>query len=96
MMIKPLLIHLPTALPDLPFRPSEWSDITHLDHSGNKVRSEGLWVVDVGFNCGVSGTSIVENLIRVKKTLLVDQVLVVVVVKGGRGLKIQRCQVVVS
>jgi hypothetical protein len=32
----------------------------------------------------------------VQKSLLANKVLVVVVLKGGRGLKVQRCQVVVT
>lgn len=88
-------IHPSAVLPNLSIWSSEWADISHLDHPCYKISIEVAPAVAVLSHYRISGTPIEQLLIRVEKSFLLDQVLVVVVLKSCRSLKIQRGQVVV-
>ena len=89
--ISKLFVNSPAVLPDLTFGSGERSDISHLDHGLDKIRSEGVWVATVGAHYGISGPTIEKLLIRVEQSLLDDEVLEVVVVKKSWSPKIKRC-----
>ena len=89
------LIHPSAVLPDLSSWCSEGTNVSHLDHGSNKIRTEGAWVVAVTPNNGIRGAAIEQLLIRVEESSPVYEVLEVVVFKRCWSLDIKGCQIVV-
>lgn len=89
-------IHLPTLLPDLAAGSGEGTNVSHLDHRSGEIRVEGIRILAVLLHEGVGRTAVVQDLVGVEESLLVDEVLVVLVVENGGGLNVQRGQVAVA
>ncbi|RZR89020.1 hypothetical protein BHM03_00016686 [Ensete ventricosum] len=80
----PVLVNPPAVLPNLTAGAREGADVSHLYHGSCEVGVEAAGAVVVGLHLRVGGTAIVKLLIRVQETLHADEILVVVVVEGGR------------
>jgi hypothetical protein len=61
-----------------------------------KSAKKAVWLTSVGPDLCVGGSTVEELLVGVQKPFLANEVIVVVVLKDCRGLKVQRCQVVVT
>lgn len=90
------LINPSAVLSYLPVGAGQRCNVTHLDHACHKICEKCALAIDIRLDLCVGGSAIEELLIRVQKSLLANKVLVVVVLKDGRGLKVQRCQIVVT
>ena len=90
------LVDPPAVLPDLSAGPSQRRDVPHLDHPHHEVLEEGALAADVLLDQRVGGAAVEELLVRVQDAPLLDEVLVVVVLEGARGLQVQWRQVVVA
>lgn len=53
-------------------------------------------MIGVSSDDGVGGPAVVEHLVGVKETLVAEEVLEVAVVELGRGLEVERSQIVVA
>lgn len=82
------LVNLPAVLPNLTAGAREGADVSHLDHGSCEVGVEAAGAVAVGLHLRVGRTAVVKLLIRVQETLRADEILVVVVVEGGRSLQV--------
>lgn len=89
------LVDPPAIISNLSSGSSEGPDISHLDHASNKIWSEGVFIGAIGTDYWISGSSIEQLLIRMEQAPLVNQVLVIIVLKTCRSLQIKWCQVVV-
>ena len=95
--IRPIpSVGLPAVGPDLSTTASKRTNVAHVHHCARKIAVELGDVGRVGGGLGVRGASIVQLLVRVQETLLVDQVPVVKIVEEVWRHCIQRAQVVVA
>lgn len=91
-----LLVNPSAVLPDLPVGARQWCDVTHLDHARHEISEKCALATNVRSDLCIGGSTVEELLVRVQKPLLADKILVVVVLKYGWGLKVQRSQIVVT
>lgn len=87
--IKQILVYLPAVYPYLSTWSSEGTNVAHLYHRCTEIGEELCHVWGVGGSLGVCWASIEQLLVRMQNTLLVQQVLVVEIVKniGCWGIK---------
>ena len=86
----------PSAMfPDFAIRPREGPNVPHPYHGRDEVRGEEPGVLVVLLDQGVGGSAVEEDLVGMKETLLVDEVLVVNIVEFVRSRHVERSQVVV-
>ena len=84
-----VLVYLPAVSPYLSTWSSEGTNVAHLHHRRTEIGEEFCHVWRIGGSLGVCWASIEQLLIRMQNTLLVQQVLVVEIVKniGCWGVK---------